>query len=156
MLNQKDELVQRFSIGLLTLNIYNRNLVAESDEDFGYLKKIKQEALPTMPNSGFISSGSAKSLYEMSWKLLLSEEELLKLFEIVANSCIEAKEMKKTSLFLYSPFNNNNINILLDDNRILDYFTGKYESYNIRIKEIDKPILFSNSRYRINFTAETL
>lgn len=163
MINSKDEIVQYIKFGVLELPIHNRNIVEEDSDSLGYEKKIKSENLVSNDEYGHINSKLASDgNYELSWKLLLDDDEILKLFEIVSSHEISIRAKKKSSYYLYDsssvmpPVES----IILEDNRLRDWYTGSYEKYRINIGSLEKFIVFKISSiknyYIVEFSAETL
>lgn len=162
MINSKDEIVQYIKFGALELPIYNRNIIEEDSESLGYEKKTKEDNLVSNDEYGRMDSKLASENYELRWKLLLDDDEILKLFEIVSSHEISIRTKKKSGYYLYDavsavpPVES----ILLEDNRLKDQYTGNYEKYKINIGSLDKFIVFKISSiknyYIVEFSAETL
>ena len=159
MFNFLDEVVQKLLFNGLELEIKNRNIISEEAEDFGFKKKIKDSYLPERDMTGGIFDKFQQQKYEMSWTLLLSIEQLTTFFQILSAYKDKNSRMQEESYYFYTgSASYTNSQLILEDNRIKDYFTGNYESYSISITNIEELILFNAEKetYKLKFSAETL
>lgn len=156
MYNLDDEVVQKFKFGLLELPIHNRNILAD-DEKLGYEKRVKNDWLVSSGELGELQDSFSKKVYELSWKLLFSTEEIQLFFELINLYNSTIKLAVRSSFDLRSSSSLAELStskLILEDNRIKDYFTNEYCSYIINFTEVKEISFFNNGLFRIELMAE--
>ena len=151
MINTNDDVVLTISYGPTSVAIHNRNLEATEDNPVGYAKVLTSDSYNARERETLFQDllRTGKGGYELTMNLLLNTSQIEGIYKIQndyridKNTQIEASitDINAVPLFggLTPTPTPTEVPILLQDNRIEDYFTNTFETYNIVITNISVP-----------------
>lgn len=159
MYNYNDTaILQRIRYKSDVFNIYNRNYMCSDGNPLGYTKElISFPEVDRQYNNLILSSQKNKRYYNLSWELYTTIEEFEKLMNIWGKYTSDLREELDSSYDIYTPSVSIIDNLYLEDNRIKDCISNKYEVYILNIKSVEVQEYFFNvGTIKFVFEGETL
>lgn len=118
-------------------NIYNRNYICSDNNPLGYSKELVSfPEIDRQYNNLILISKRNKKFFNLSWELYTSINEYNKLLNIWGSYTSDLNQELDSSCEIYTPSISLIDNLYLEDNRIKDCITNKYEVYILNIKSI--------------------
>lgn len=160
MINNNDDVVQIFSISNFSFQVKNRNLLDENEDNPGYSKEINRDfLLDITSDNNLYSTSLIKQKYDLTWNFFFSEEETKNFLKLISLQKDLSEIQERDSYFLYtSSQEHQNSYIEFEDNKIIDFFSGNYEKYNIIFSDIERIQNFNtkNKSFTITVSAKTI
>lgn len=155
----EEDIIQIIKYKSLKFNIYNRDLLASSENPLGYKKEITGYPLvEKLDKDKNVINIKEKYNFSLTWDLFLSEERFKELLGIYYSYIGDIRDEINNSIYINGP----NISILdkltLEDNRIIDIYSGLYKTYNINIKSLSsiEEYFFKDKMVKFKMEGETL
>lgn len=162
MINLSDakiEVIQKIKYKLEEVKLYNRNFIPSDQNFLGYSKELKSNiSVDRQFNSINILNNKTQTNYELKWDLFLEYEKYLSLVSIVKKYYNDIELDINNSLDFYKPTIPISANFILEDNKIKDFFSDSYKSYNIVITEIGgiTELFFNKKMVKLSMVGETI
>lgn len=157
---ENDSLIQSIKYKLFQFDIYNRDLISSEENQLGYRKEIV--GLPVLEridrNNSVIDLKGERKRYNLSWDLFLSEERFFNFLSLYNAYLEDLYNSIDNSIMIYTP----NVpllgDLILEDNRLIDFFYSTYKEYKIHITNISpiEEFFFREKFVKFSMEAETL
>jgi hypothetical protein len=157
--DSQSEVIQKIKYKLEEIKLYNRNFIPSDQNFLGYSKELKSDiAIDRLYDSVSILNRKTQTSYVLNWDLFLEYEKYLSLVSIVEKYYNDIKFDINNSLYLYIPSVPSSAPLILEDNKIKDFFSNSYKSYNIIITEISgiTELFFDKEMVKLSIVGETV
>lgn len=139
-------------------NIYNRNYICSNENPLGYIKELVSfPEIDRQYDNLILISKRNKKFFNLSWELYTTVDEYNRLLNIWGKYTSDLNLELDSSCEIYTPSISLIDNLYLEDNRIKDCITNKYEVYILNIKSIEiQEYFFRENNVKFKIEGETL